>query len=240
MRGTTLAAVALAVLGAPVSAADLRRTDLTITPLTAPTWDWTGCFVGGQVGGLWGQSDKWIVRTPGGAHQNQSLGSHTIDGPIGGFQAGCDYAFAGVVTGVQVDFGGANAKGRHDSAQEFGVDYHSEVAWITSLTGRVGKPFNRFLPYVKGGVAWERVRYSASTIVTGTAYKSKETRPGWTVGLGGEYAISRTVSVFLEYDYYGFGTDTVRMTPQLDGLGPAFVDIKETANIVKTGFNIRF
>lgn len=240
MRRTALTAVMLAVLGAPATAADLGLAYPTMTPAAAAPWTWTGCYVGGQVGGLWAESDKWIVRTPGGDFEGESLGHHAVDGPIGGLQAGCDHAFAGVVAGVQADIGWANARGSHDSTKEFGVAYHSEVEWIASLTGRIGKPFNRFLPYIKGGVAWERDRYSASTILTGTAYKAQKTRPGWTIGIGGEYAISRTVSVFLEYDYYDFGTDKVRLSPQLDGLGPAFVGIEETASVVKAGLNIRF
>jgi outer membrane immunogenic protein len=240
MQRTLCAAVVLAGLGMPALAADLGQPYTTTAAAEPPAWTWTGCYAGGQLGGLWGQSDKWIVRTPGGAHHGQSLGNHQVDGVMGGFQFGCDYAFRGIVAGVQADFGRANADGRHDSAQEFGVTYKSDVEWIASVTGRIGRPFGRLLPYIKGGVAWERDSYGASTIITGTAYKATETHPGWTAGIGGEYAISRALSVFLEYDYYDFGTNKIRMKPQLDGLGPAFVDIEDTANIVKTGLNIRF
>ena len=236
MRSILFLVLALAAWGAAPPAANLAWAGDRLTN----GWNWNGCYVGGHVGGLWAQSDKWIVRTPGGAFENQSLGHHSVDGPVGGFQAGCDHTFAGLVAGLQADIGWADASGQHASAKEFGVSYHSDVEWIASVTGRLGRPFNRFLPYVKGGFAWERVHYSASTIRTGTAYRANETRPGWTVGIGGEYAVSRSVSVFLEYNYYDFGTDKVRLKPQLDGLGPAFVDIKETANIVKAGLNVRF
>jgi hypothetical protein len=56
-------------------------------------------------GGLWGSSDKCIVRTPGGDFYGQSLGGHDLDGFVGGVQAGCDYQFGGgLVVGVAGDY----------------------------------------------------------------------------------------------------------------------------------------
>ena len=111
---------------------------------------------------------------------------------VGGVQAGCDYQFAGgFVLGIQGDYAWADAEGSHDSALEFGVAYHSKIRSLASVTGRIGYAWDRFLGYVKGGGAWERDDYSASTIVLGTAYTARETRSGWTIGLGAEYAFSK-------------------------------------------------
>jgi hypothetical protein len=100
--------------------------------------------------------------------------------------------------------------------------------------------WNRVLGYVKGGVAWERDNYSASTILVGTAYTASHTRPGWTIGAGGEYAINKFLSGFVEYDYYDFGTSEIRFAPRLVGLRPGFLDIEETASVVRAGLNLRF
>ena len=54
--------------------------------------------------------------------------------------------------------------------------------------------------YVKGGGAWERDDYWATTIVVGTAYTARETRSGWTIGVGGEYAFTNFLSGFVEYN----------------------------------------
>jgi len=227
------------MLASPAISADLGPFSYAPAPVAA-AWDWTGCYFGGQVGGLWGRSDKWIVRTPGGDFYGQSLGGHDVNGGIGGVQAGCDYQLDGIVLGLQGDYGWADAKGSHASTKEFGVSYHSQVEAVASVTGRIGHPWNRLLGYVKGGAAWERDHYAASTILTGTAYAATDTRPGWTVGIGGEYAITRSLSVFLEYNYYDFGTKKIRLKPKLDGLPTAFVSIRETANIVRAGLNLRF
>ena len=153
------------------------------------------------------RSTKWIVRTPGGAFYGQSLGGHDVNSWLGGVQAGCDYQFAGgFVIGIQGDYALPDAEGSHDSALEFGVAYHSKVKSLASVTGRIGYAWDRFLGYIRGGGAWERDEYWATTIILGTAYTARETRSGWTVGVGGEYAFTNFLSGFVEYGYYDFGT----------------------------------
>jgi outer membrane immunogenic protein len=129
--------------------------------------------------------------------------------------------------------------GSHPSAREFRVTYHSRIGSLASVTGRVGYAWDRFLGYVKGGGAWERDSYAATTLILGTAYRANDTRSGWTNG-GGEYAITKFLSGFVEHDYYDFGTNTTRLTPQVPGLRPGFVDIEERANVVRAGLNVRF
>jgi outer membrane immunogenic protein len=176
-----LVTAALVTLASQASAADLgaRAYD--------QAWSWTGCYLGANAGGLWGDSDRWIPRTPGGAFEGVSLGGHSVDGFIGGVQGGCDYQTAsGVVIGVAGDYGWTNADGTHPSARETGVFYHSDVEALAAITGRLGYAFGRALVYVEGGAAWERVDYSASTTMIGTAYRASDDRSGWAIGGGGE------------------------------------------------------
>ena len=236
-----LATAALMVLASPTLSADLKQPVYKARPATVPVWNWSVCFVGGHIGGLWARSTEWIVRTPNGAFFGQSLGGHDVDGWIGGTQAGCDYQFAGgFVIGIQGDYAWANAQGSHDSALEFGVAYHSKARSLASVTGRIGYAWDRFFGYVRGGGAWERDEYWATTIILGTAYTARETRPGWTVGVGGEYAFSKFLSGFIEYNYYGFGSRRIPFTPQVPGLGLAYLDIKETKSVIRAGLNFRF
>ncbi len=241
MRKLLLGTAALIALANPASAADMRAPVYKAPPPSVPVWSWTGCYAGGHAGGLWAKQDDWIVRTPGGAFFGQSLGGHDANGWLGGAQAGCDYQFAGgFVIGIQGDYAWADAEGRHDSAREIGVAYHGNVRSLASVTGRVGYAWDRFLGYVRGGGAWERDDYWATTIILGTAYRARETHSGWTIGVGGEYAFTSVLSGFVEYNYYDFGTHQIAFTPQVAGLGPAFVDIKETKSVVRAGLNVRF
>jgi outer membrane immunogenic protein len=197
--------------------------------------------LGAQAGGLWGESDRWIPRTPGGAFEGVSLGGHSVDGFVGGVQAGCDYqAPGGVVVGVAGDYGWTDADGTHPSARETGVFYHSKVEGLGSVTGRLGYGLGRALLYFEGGAAWERVDYRASTTMIGVAYRASDDRTGWTIGGGGEYAFTRRLSAFVEYSYYDFGTERITLNPQFSFLPTAFVDIDDTANVVRAGVNLRF
>jgi outer membrane immunogenic protein len=99
---------------------------------------------------------------------------------------------------------------------------------------------DRLLGYVRGGVAWQRDDLWATTTILGTAYAAGSTRPGWTIGVGAEYAFNRSLSSFVEYGYYNFGTSKVEFTPQVAGLSKAFVDITQTTNVLRVGVNYRF
>jgi outer membrane immunogenic protein len=225
----------------PAISADLNTPVYKAPPPSVSVWRWTGCYIGGHGGGLWVKQDDWIVRTPGGAFFGQSLGGHDADNWLTGVQAGCDYQFAGgIVIGIQGDYAWTDAEGRHDSALEFGVAYHSRAKSVATITGRIGYAWDRFLGYLKGGSAWERDDYWATTIILGTAYTAHETRSGWTVAVGGEYAFTDFLSGFVEYSYYDFGAHNIGFTPQIAGLGPAFVEIKDTKSIVRAGLNLRF
>jgi outer membrane immunogenic protein len=198
MRKFLFGAAALIVLVCPALSADMRGPAYKAPP--PAVWSWTSCYGGGHAGGVWASQRDWIVRTPGGAFFGQSLGGHDSESWIGGVQAGCDYQFAGgFVIGIQGDYVWSNAEGSHDSAREFGVAYHSKINSLATVTGRIGYSWNRFLGYVRGGAAWERDNYWATTIVLGTAYTAGVTREGWTLGVGGEYAFTKVLSGFVEY-----------------------------------------
>ena len=77
---------------------------------------------------------------------------------------------------------------------------------LATVTGRVGYAWDRFLGYVKGGGAWERDEYHVTISPATTVATAGETRSGWTVGVGGEYAFTDYLSGFVEYNYYDFGT----------------------------------
>jgi len=156
MRKILLGAAALVALTIPATCADMRPPLYKAAP-AAPLWNWTGCYIGGHAGDVWATQKDWIVKTPGGAFYGQSLGEHAADGWLGGVQGGCDYQFAGgFLIGVQGDYAWIDAEGRHDSARELGVAYHSKLQSLATVTGRVGVSWDRFLGYVKGGGAWER------------------------------------------------------------------------------------
>lgn len=235
---TTVAITALVATSA--MAADVGR-PVYRAPPPAPAYpvygfSWTGCYVGGHIGGLWAHKE-WFDRDFGSFTFGQSDGTHDPSGVVGGVQAGCDYQFAGgFVAGIAGDYGWTDADGSNVSLLFPGFTNHSRIRSVSSVTGRLGYAWDRFLGYVKGGGAWERDEYDfANGFIIGTA---SETRSGWTVGVGGEYAFSNFLSGFVEYDHYDFGDRDVTFL-QNNGFA-SNVGIKETKDVVKAGLNLRW
>jgi outer membrane immunogenic protein len=239
MKKFFLATVALsALMAAPAVAADLARPVYKAAP-PPPVYgySWTGCYVGGNVGGLW-VSKEWFDHDPGSPTFGQSDGTHNPSGFIGGVQAGCDYQFAGgFVIGIAGDYDWSDADASNASILFGGQTNRSKVKSLASVTGRVGYAWDRCLGYVKGGGAWEKDDYDY-TFGGGFIGTASQTRSGWTVGIGGEYAFTNYLTGFAEYDYYDFGNHDALFV-QNDG-GVFNYGIKETKSVFKVGLNLRW
>src|SRR5262245_16502280 len=236
MKRLTLATLGLAVLiAAPATAADLP---VRKAPPPPPVYlfSWTGCYFGGNIGGLWVNKE---ITGPFG-------GSFNADGSSGaaGLQGGCNYQFAGGwVIGIQGDYDWANASFDRNSVFFANTTTSFKVKSVASVTGRIGYAWDRFLGYVKGGAAWERdeLTFAFPAFIVSLS----DTRSGWTIGVGGEYAFSDWLSAFVEYDYYNFGSrgDNIVCGPAacfVGGPTTVLFDVKETKSVVKAGLNFRF
>src|SRR6266481_4301094 len=142
----------------------------------------------------------------------------------------------------------------------------SRTDFIATATGRLGYTFGRLgegMVYAKGGAAWARDKYQFNGQVSTTAcglvqivpippqcvftnptigtpfnFSASETRIGWTVGAGVEWAFWDNWSVKLEYDFLDFGSRTVTFNDPL--LGAANISVSQRINEVKLGVNYRF
>jgi outer membrane immunogenic protein len=247
MKRLALSTVVLAVsFAAPAMAADLAK-PVYKAPPPPPVYvfNWSGCYIGGNAGGMWVQKDYSLtsVNTAFGGivfANPVDFGGHDSSSWVAGLQAGCNYQPTGSnwVFGIQGDYDWANADASH--ADPFGglTTLQSNTKSLASVTGRIGYAWDRFLGYVKGGGAWERDEYTwFVTAIPGISTSASETRSGWTAGIGGEYAFTDWISGFVEYDYYWFGTRSVAFP-----VGPVDVnfDIRERKSVVKAGINFRF
>jgi len=237
MKKFLLASVAaIVVLAGPAAAADLRLKAPAYKAPLVPMFSWTGCYIGGHVGGLWARKD-WTLQPP---DPIVGLGSHDADSWLGGFQGGCDYQFAGGwVIGIQGDYAWTDANGSHVDVIDGTVD-RTRIRSLGTVTGRIGYAWDRFLGYVKGGGAWERDNYDrvllGTNILVGSA---SETRGGWTVGVGGEYAFTNFVSAFVEYNYYDFGNRTLTFLDPAGGFNDN-INIRERKSVLRGGINVRW
>ncbi len=246
VAGVGLLALATAM---PALAADLPARPAPVYKAPPPAviyYSWTGCYIGGHGGGVWiskdarAGSDLVPVGFPV-APAGTDFGSHDASSWIVGVQGGCNYQFAGgFVIGIQGDYAWTDAEGTHADPFYIGETQRSKTKSLASVTGRVGYAWDRFLGYVKGGWAWERDDYDS--YVTATSFvlaTGSETRGGWTVGVGGEYAFTDWLTGFVEYNYYDFGSKWVAFT-DFNGVSIGSIDINETKSVVKAGLNFKF
>ena len=248
MKKLLLGSAALAVLAicGPAWAADMPRKAPAATPAVAPAAPavtWTGCYVGGNMGGGWALKDWANPSTDlvddGGPGDR---GTAALGGFVGGGQIGCDYQFAGSwVVGIQGMFDGADLKGDIFDSVDSNLDLTTRIDWFATVTGRLGYALiPTGLLYVKGGVAWVRDRHAVLDQSLGvTVERADSTRTGWTAGVGFEYMFLPNWSAFVEYDYMGFGTKTVPFTAPDSSFSESW-DIRQNVQAVLVGLNFRF
>ena len=227
-------AALLAAIPGAAMAADLSRPAPAPVYTKAPPpmyYNWTGCYVGANGGGVWAHKNFTQVTT------GFSDGSVDFSGGLFGGQVGCNYQFSpSWVIGVQGDWDWASATGSFPDLLFTGVTESVKITSLGSVTGRLGYAWDRFMLYAKGGGAWETDNYTVTGLAGLTATAS-DTRGGWTVGGGGEYAFNDWLTGFAEYDYYDFGTKSEAL---IGNLGTASINVKETKSVAKVGLNIKF
>lgn len=205
-------------------------------PAPVPVINWTGFYVGAHLGGGWGYSD-WYDPPPA-PFLEAGL---RPGGFLGGVQGGVNFQVQQVVLGVEGDFSWARINGDQsgcyvDPLQSCSTKIHD----IATLAARLGLVWGNALVYAKGGAAWTRLDYeNPCPNCLSPLYTARSTRSGWMAGAGVEYAIARSWSVKLEYNYLDFGTERVLFSGAVPG--DVFAqDQRDQVHLVKAGVNYRF
>jgi outer membrane immunogenic protein len=219
MKHVIRATLAAAAVAAPLAAeaADIRAVRPVYKgPPPVAVYNWTGCYIGGQVGGQW---TRWRadVLYPATAPVVGTARDFEDDGSfLYGGQIGCNWQPAGTifVVGLEADvagrsndsFGGQVFRFAAPATDHF--DATGKIGTQAALRLRLGLTFDRLLVYVAGGPSW--ADFTASTLLVrdgvGTFDAAvRDTRSGWNVGFGGEYAFGNNVTLGLEYRYTEYG-----------------------------------
>lgn len=251
MKKFTLAVSIFAASMVSASAADLAARPYTKAPAPVPvaTFNWTGCYIGGNLGGGWAKTEQSrIGLVDGTAFPAEDYGSATGSKFIGGAQVGCDYQFAGNwVVGAQgmFDFGNINSSHFIPSFPTFSSSDTTKN--IYTATARVGYLFApQVLGYVKGGGAWTKTD-SVVTIPSAANFLSETSlgnnRAGWTIGGGVEWMFAQGWSVFGEYNYMDFGRKNIGYVPgplTVPGSVGDLISTRLTAQTALFGVNYKF
>jgi outer membrane immunogenic protein len=210
---------------------------------------WGGFYVGGQLGGAWSDTDwrydnhNWF-NTIGTALVGTNF---DIDGSgiIGGGQAGFNYQTGSWVIGVEGSVSGADLDGSNRSPFFPTSDsYSTDIDLLTTVTGRIGYAQDKWLAYAKGGWAGANVELTLFDHGTPVHASSSDWANGWTVGGGAEYAICKSLSLGVEYDYARLDKDRWKIScptcPSGVGGGVPVVDGDIEVQSVTARLNYRF
>ena len=232
---------------ATVLAADITRPVYKAPPAPA-LYSWTGFYLGIHGGGARFDKDWFYPCTATNllipfATCNQAQGGHSGTSWLAGGQVGFNYQVGQWVWGIEAEFSATRLKG--DSVDlAFPSDViHSRTNFIGTVAPRVGVAWDRALLYAKGGAAWVHDDHSLSIATSGlTTFTADETRWGWMVGAGIEYAFAQNWSAKVEYNYMDFGTERILFNPNgaVPGLLPFDDDIRQRIQTVKVGLNYKF
>lgn len=164
--------------------------------------NWQGLYLGLNTHYGWGKAN------------GANLDGFGLSGHLGyNFQSGPG------VFGAEGDFGytGIDYRGFSDTFRQ---------KWLGSGRLRAGYAFDRFLPFVTGGLA-----YTTGTMKTATG-KDDQAHFGYVIGAGVEAMLTDRVSARVEFLHYGFGSQTYSV--------PAARRTSVQNNLLRFGMSYRF
>jgi outer membrane immunogenic protein len=259
-----IAALGIAAVSAPAFAADMALK----APPPAPVYDWTGGYVGLNLGGSWGRASSTVNGTNAfaGAAPFAISTSSNMNGVVGGGQIGYNWQFNNHwLFGLEADIQGTSQRSTANLPPVAGLiggplalaipftstaSLTEKLPWFGTARARLGLLTTpSWLLYVTGGLAFGEVTTSgtissttttpAGTATVTSSASNNTTKAGWTVGAGAEWKVAPQWTVKLEYLYIDLGT----VTSSFVGNG-AFsalgISSRVTDNIARVGVNYHF
>jgi outer membrane immunogenic protein len=232
-----LAAVAVIGFASIASAADLPVKAPPMAPVAAPVYSWTGCYVGGNLGGAWkgwrsAETDNGFVEV-----------DKTASGFVGGGQIGCDYQFAPQwVVGVQGMWDWSGVRASAPANADIVDTFDMKVRSFGTVAAKIGYLVNpTLLFYGKAGYGWLEETSTwfcdPSDCQGGITSSASATRSGFDAGLGLTWMFQPHWDLFVEWDHMWLGTKT--LTYVFTG-GTYDQNVRQSFDKVLVGIDYRF
>jgi outer membrane immunogenic protein len=264
----------VAVLAGLVGATSAFAADLPArTYIKAPImvdrgYNWTGFYVGGNIGYSWGRSSDTSSLTNGaGTTLFTSPGGSNLDGVVGGGQLGYNWQVQNWVWGFEADIQGTGERGTRNFTCPTGIctpgtippgffalvflipgaavpaSIDQKIDWFGTVRARAGILVDpKVLLYATGGLAYGGV--NTSETIGGALFSTTDTRVGYTVGAGIEGALGGNWTAKLEYLYVDLGRTSGSFATTIGALGAGMLTSSYsshvTDNVLRVGLNYKF
>ncbi|ARN81897.1 outer membrane beta-barrel protein [Methylocystis bryophila] len=231
---------------------------LTLTKSTPSLHDWSGFYLGPNIGyGMGATTAYFTPLSPDSILNNWALASvptsraYPSVGFVGGGQMGYNYAIGqNALVGVETDIDYAHIGG------SFGYSYlypivtsAARTEWLGTTRLRLGwtPGSGALLLYATGGLAYGGGFFNAS-MIDGVHYvfgANRSASVGWVAGAGAELAVAENVSLRAEYLFVDLGRRNLVATeyggPAAMGAPLAYgLQSQVQHNLVRLGVNYRF
>jgi outer membrane immunogenic protein len=167
-------------------------------------------------------------------------GTMTALGFTGGAVAGYNWQIGGWLLGIEGDVSYLGLNGTQDMTaanSSFVTEHDSfETTWLSTVRGRVGYAWDRWLFYMSGGVAVGDHKYDGIIQVFGIANPSGDViKIGWSAGIGTEWMFAPGWTTKIEYLRADLGSETfnVNTFPRVSVTGHL------TEDVVRLGLNYK-
>lgn len=231
-NGIFAAGILLVLSVSPLRAADLSSS-LPVNNIKRTAYVWTGFYLGGNVGGNITSNfnaDTWPATTFSFHDNNSGQIAATLPmgmgGLEGGLQAGYNWQRGAFVVGGEWDIealkagGGATmpASGGTLLGSTLSTSASEQLDWLSTIRLRLGyTPFDRWLVYATGGLAFGGVENTSGVVINNNAayqWSASNTpvKIGYALGSGVEWALTDNISLRFEAYYYNIGSTVFTAT----------------------------
>lgn len=219
VRSALIALAAIVGIGAGVVTAEAGG-PRSIKDTPSGGINWAGFYIGVQGGYGWGDT----------SHNFSGLnaGEWDTNGGLFGVTWGTNWQRGNWVYGFASDFSFSNVEGAFDGAGCNTGACYTELRNLSTSRVRLGYATDNRLLYVTGGLAYGEVRAG----VRNSTDRDDETRFGWALGAGLEWAFAPRWSLKAEYIHIDLGDSNIYLA---GGAIPTSVDV--TADVVRVGVN---
>jgi outer membrane immunogenic protein len=252
MKHLLLGSAALAaMLAGPAMAADMP---IAAPPPVVTYYDWSGAYVGGNVGGAWYDVTHQFT-TPGAI--TPDVTTRDSDGIVG-FHAGAQWQWGAWVLGLEAALSGCFRECRSTSgvlpvSQGFEPNVFGEHKITNLFTAgpRLGYAFDRWMIFATGGWASANLKNAHCSSITnlcdGTSSGgngASRNNNGWYAGGGFDFMAHKgaLVDVILGVEYQHFEVNGERAFCVNPGCAPAHVrdfDLSATGDLVRARLTVK-
>jgi outer membrane immunogenic protein len=244
----------VSIVGGSALAADLpppyvppRAPAAYIPAPVVPPYSWGGFYIGGNFGAAWnsgGSVSDTLNSTFSGSGQTTKF--------TGGGQVGVNYEFlSGVVIGAEAMFDWLpNTTNTVNVVEGLNGPNPGATAsatlnsrWLTTVTGKLGYAWDRWLVYGKGGGAWVGADNPNLTVNGGgqTLTSSTTNNFGWTAGVGVEWAFAGPWSARVEYDFIGLQNRSITVANNGSAFAGDTINFNNrNISLLTVGLNYKF